>query len=39
MPSTKAQAREAGIDSYIVKPAEIEQLQQLLAGDGRETLG
>ena len=33
---TKEQAREAGIDRYVVKPVEIDELQQLLAGVGRE---
>jgi DNA-binding response OmpR family regulator len=28
---TKEKAREAGVDFYLVKPVEIEQLQQLLA--------
>src|SRR5688572_20865283 len=32
---TKEQAREAGIDRYVVKPVEIDELQQLLAGVGR----
>ncbi len=36
---TKGLAREAGIDSYIVKPAEIDELQQLLAGVSRGTTG
>jgi DNA-binding response OmpR family regulator len=34
---TKAQARKAGIYSYIVKPAEIDEVQQVLAGVGRGT--
>jgi len=32
---TKEQAREAGIDRYVVKPVEIDELHQLLAGVGR----
>jgi len=35
---TKAQARKAGIHSYIVKPAEIDELEQVLAGLGRGTV-
>jgi DNA-binding response OmpR family regulator len=36
---TKGQARDAGIDSYIVKPADIDELQRLLAGIGRKDHG